>query len=304
LAKFQPIQNFDGLSPQTTKGDLISRTTTGAVAVPVGANNTVLTADSGQASGVKWASATANLPVNTLTGPTTLPATSQVLLVSGTTFAITFPSAASNSGLQYQIMKTDGLLTPISITGTGVAGATLCSEKDEITYFCDGTTFWPFNHRTATGATNVGGMTILAITTAPTKGTSLLSDKCIWWREGQFCVAYYEYQQQNAGAAGSGNYLFSLPGNISLDTSLVALSTTVSTISENINHIGIFNGIAAGTNQGTAVYAVPYTATQFRLCGLFGGAANTVTSGAAWSLNNTTVWFGGWIKFPVAGWSA
>ncbi len=39
----------------TTKGDLISRNTTTPVRVPVGTNGQVLTADSAQASGIKWA---------------------------------------------------------------------------------------------------------------------------------------------------------------------------------------------------------------------------------------------------------
>jgi len=45
---------FDGLSPATTKGDLVVFSTTG-VRRAVGADGQVLTADSTQADGVKWA---------------------------------------------------------------------------------------------------------------------------------------------------------------------------------------------------------------------------------------------------------
>ena len=45
---------FDALSPTTTKGDIIVDNGTNAIRVPVGSNGTVLTADSAQASGVKW----------------------------------------------------------------------------------------------------------------------------------------------------------------------------------------------------------------------------------------------------------
>lgn len=65
MPKFISIPNFDSLSPQTTKGDLISRSTTAAVRVAVGADNTVLTADSAQASGVKWAATTFTNPMTT-----------------------------------------------------------------------------------------------------------------------------------------------------------------------------------------------------------------------------------------------
>lgn len=44
----------------TTKGDLLVRTATGYSRLPVGANTTVLTADSAETSGVKWAAAAAS----------------------------------------------------------------------------------------------------------------------------------------------------------------------------------------------------------------------------------------------------
>jgi hypothetical protein len=45
---------FDALSPLTTKGDIVSNDGTNDVRVAVGANGTVLTADSAEAAGVKW----------------------------------------------------------------------------------------------------------------------------------------------------------------------------------------------------------------------------------------------------------
>lgn len=51
------IAAFDALSPTTTKGDLIVSDGTDNVRQAVGANNYVLTADSTQATGIKWAPA-------------------------------------------------------------------------------------------------------------------------------------------------------------------------------------------------------------------------------------------------------
>lgn len=49
---------FDALSPSTTKGDLIVNDGTNDIRVAVGTDAFVLTADSAEASGVKWAAAT------------------------------------------------------------------------------------------------------------------------------------------------------------------------------------------------------------------------------------------------------
>ena len=51
------VAAFDSLSPLTTKGDLVVNNGTNNVRVPVGTDTFVLTADSTQASGVKWAAA-------------------------------------------------------------------------------------------------------------------------------------------------------------------------------------------------------------------------------------------------------
>lgn len=48
---------FDNLSPSTSKGDLIVHDGTNNVRVPAGTNGYVLTADSAEASGLKWAAA-------------------------------------------------------------------------------------------------------------------------------------------------------------------------------------------------------------------------------------------------------
>lgn len=48
---------FDALAPTTTKGDIIVHNGSDNIRLAVGANDTVLTADSNEASGVKWAAA-------------------------------------------------------------------------------------------------------------------------------------------------------------------------------------------------------------------------------------------------------
>ena len=50
-----PSTAFDNISPLTTKGDLLVRTASDNVRLPVGPDNQVLTTDSSTAEGVKWA---------------------------------------------------------------------------------------------------------------------------------------------------------------------------------------------------------------------------------------------------------
>lgn len=66
---------FDALSPLTTKGDLVVHDGTNNIRVPIGVTNYVLTADSAQASGLKWAPQTggsATITVKEISGNSTI----------------------------------------------------------------------------------------------------------------------------------------------------------------------------------------------------------------------------------------
>jgi hypothetical protein len=94
--------------PVTTKGDLFGYDTA-AARVPIGANNTVLTADSAQALGLKWASPTATADSFTQIGSTTTLTGASSFTISGisginTLFVQCFNVASSSaSGFQWFI---------------------------------------------------------------------------------------------------------------------------------------------------------------------------------------------------------
>lgn len=135
-----PLVPFANVSPLTTKGDLLSFSILN-LRVPIGSDTQVLTADSSQAAGLKWA-APANAPDSSyeITNLTLAASVgSSALTISLKTKAgtnpsstdvvkIGFRSATSASGLYSQISTTSALSTVIS------SGSTL-GHKDAVESF-------------------------------------------------------------------------------------------------------------------------------------------------------------------------
>lgn len=78
---------FDALSPTTTKGDIIVSNGTDNIRLPVGTDTYVLTADSGETSGVKWAAGGGTAPQIIINGFTLKWLANDKILVSGGTVA-------------------------------------------------------------------------------------------------------------------------------------------------------------------------------------------------------------------------
>ncbi|MFV3410068.1 tail fiber domain-containing protein [Bdellovibrio bacteriovorus] len=157
------IAAFNGLSPLTTKGDVLGNDGTNDVRLPAGTNGQVLTADSAQASGLKWATPTTGTvtsvsgtaPVQVATGTTTPvisvdPATtgargvvqvgSGIAVSSGTISAdpANFPSAVpvTKGGTGATSITADRLLVSNG-TGTAVIPFT-CAVGQTITFNASG----------------------------------------------------------------------------------------------------------------------------------------------------------------------
>lgn len=107
-------------------------------------------------------------------------------------------------------------------------------------------------------------ITIDAVTTAPTKGT-IVYDKVSYRRTSttSFEVTY-NYSQSTAGTAGSGNYLFSLPGNLTFGSSV--LKTTSSSYETIVNRAIIGNGYYGDTSgRLRQIGIIPYDNNRFRI---------------------------------------
>jgi hypothetical protein len=134
------------LATVTTKGDLLAATASATIArLGVGSNGQVLTADSAQAAGVKWAPAAGGTPAPvTLTYAATI-ATDASL---SNTFRVTL---AGNPLLGNPTNPTDGQVTTWEITQDGTGSRTLALD----TKFKFGTDLTSVVLSTAAGATDI-----------------------------------------------------------------------------------------------------------------------------------------------------
>ena len=107
---------FDALSPTTTKGDLIVSDGTDNIRLPVGVDNYVLTADSAQASGIKWALASGSGA--TITNDTTTSTNVYPTFAAATSGAL---STIYTSNAKYLYKPSTGELTSEHfIAGNGI----------------------------------------------------------------------------------------------------------------------------------------------------------------------------------------
>lgn len=116
--------------PLTTKGDLFGFDTANA-RVPIGANNTVLTADSAQALGLKWATPAAS----SVTSGNNFVSTSQTTTSTSYTDLATVQAVTITTGTKALVLLTSNLANSSASSGTRMAfaitGATTVAAADD-----------------------------------------------------------------------------------------------------------------------------------------------------------------------------
>ena len=95
-ALFFAVDAADNTSPLTTKGDLYGYSTLDA-RIPIGSNNQVLTADSAQALGLKWATLSTGKVFQVVEGSTTTATTNSTSTYADTTLTATITPTLNTS---------------------------------------------------------------------------------------------------------------------------------------------------------------------------------------------------------------
>lgn len=258
-----------------------------------------------------------NLTRSVSSYPATVTSTDGTLRLSGSSGTITLP-AAGNPGRKYKFIHMGTSITQVytlATTGGSVfktpsgdvaSGSYALYTKGEMVEFEDDGTDWVMCNRFARTPIATEAITIGAVTTAPVKGTTTI-DRIEWYRDGQYLYGTYRYKQtaKASSTAGSGDYLFSLPASLSVDTTYIPFATNSSY--DHVDNYPATIGRGAGWENGgpsTKVSALPlmYNSTQFRIL-VYTTSAFSFMGSAAWPLNPTTSDTWCWeIKVPISGW--
>lgn len=152
---------------------------------------------------------------------------------------------------------------------------------------------------------DAGTMTIGGTTTGPTKGTTS-TDKVTWHREGKFAVITYDYRQTTGGTAGTGDYLWSLPSGLAIDTTYNPTYTGVfadtTAMSSRLDATGRqYSNVPQSLN---IVGAFPWDSTRVRIAVQSEYSGTGFISSSLANLTSAAYGFSFTIKVPIAGWSS
>lgn len=292
---------FGALSPLTTKGDVLGYSTVNA-RVPVGSDGQVLTADSTQTLGVKWAAASSGstLAIASKTTTYTLTNSDDVVQVSaGSAWNLTLHDATTATAKVYRVLRTDNaianqisLLTTSAQTVNGYASNVIkiSTQWEGLDLIPNGTNWIMTQHQTHTASTSV----VLTYS-----GLGTVSNNSCWFeRRGN--IAHIR-GFVTAGTLSATNFGINLVTGLVIDTTKFSSSTAFIGRLETVPTTGSPQGLYTGS--GAIAFDVFYDGSTNNQVFV----ANRAFSGvyekrAANSGANTGDSFSFWFEIPIVGW--
>lgn len=146
--------------------------------------------------------------------------------------------------------------------------------------------------------TDGGALTIGATTTAPTKPTTRVADKVYYKQIGPKTwqvQLIYSYNSNSGSSNGSGDYLLTLPNNLTFDQSIL----TQEYYTSNVTAAALFSKVLPGSSfnmyrsDGYSLYQggiIPYNASQYRVLLATSNATSQCWS-SSWYANNSNSFF-------------
>lgn len=132
--------------------------------------------------------------------------------------------------------------------------------------------------------------------TPPTKGT-VTRDEARWRRNADSMEIHYDYAQTSGGSAGSGSYLFPLPGAFAIDTN--KQTTTTSSGQHVVGVSGILN---SALQENGWVYAA--TTTQVSITTGNDSTPLADVSNSRAPLSTAAIRYSFKASVPITGWSS
>jgi hypothetical protein len=236
----------------------------------------------------------------------------ETMKLSGASFTSTLPTAVGVAGKRYKYIHAGTSLTQVYTLATtsgqtigGIASGSyaLYTNGEVLELESDGANWVIIHHYAVTEWLDAGNVTITGTTSNPTKATGKDFDKILWRRNGRHGEFKLEYRQNNttSAAAGSGDYLFALPSNISIDTSIVQVYSTVEGLGawSNGSVLGVSNGNITGASATGIVSC--YDSTKFRIFQGDSSNGGAISSGF-YAINNAALSYFATFEAPISGW--
>lgn len=153
-------------------------------------------------------------------------------------YALTLPTAVGNTGKEFIITYQNftlgvqiSIVPQVSQLIAGLGSFELYTYQESIKIISNGANWLLLDHYAETPWIDAGTNIIRATTTNPTKASSIVEDVRYWKRSGDSIRYLMRYKQGAAtgATAGSGTYIFEMPTNLEINTSITGTSNPTGT---------------------------------------------------------------------------